>query len=140
MKLYSNAQDYAIYTLNYYEEYYEDKCLELGEVQISLHKIVHIDWLRFCALRNKMDDERMGTCRREPGCQRRQLGSSSGSFRQFGFRRCYSDCVSQPDRDLFFKVLFFGPDRRYRVMFLACQASASSWLGLLVTTLDPSIQ
>ena len=25
MKLYSNACDYAIYTLNYYKEYYEDK-------------------------------------------------------------------------------------------------------------------
>ena len=33
---------------------------ELGEVQISLHKFVHIDWLRFCALRNKMDNERKG--------------------------------------------------------------------------------
>ena len=33
---------------------------ELVEVQISLHKIVHVDWLRFCALRNKMDNERMG--------------------------------------------------------------------------------
>ena len=27
---------------------------ELVEVQISLHKIVHVDWLRFCALRNKI--------------------------------------------------------------------------------------
>ena len=54
---------------------------ELGEIQISLHKIVHVDWLRFCALRNKMDNERMGKCQQEPGCQRRQLGSSSGSFR-----------------------------------------------------------
>ena len=36
------------------------ECRELGEVQISLHKIVHVDWLRFCALRNKMDDERKG--------------------------------------------------------------------------------
>ena len=27
MKLYSNVYDIAIYTLNYYEEYYEDKCL-----------------------------------------------------------------------------------------------------------------
>ena len=27
MKLYSNAYDYAMYTLNYYKEYYEDKCL-----------------------------------------------------------------------------------------------------------------
>ena len=33
---------------------------ELGEVQISLHKFAHVDWLRFCALRNKMDDERKG--------------------------------------------------------------------------------
>ena len=31
---------------------------ELGEVQISLHKFVHVDWLRFCALRNKMNNER----------------------------------------------------------------------------------
>ena len=27
MRLYSNVYDYAIYTLNYYEEYYGDKCL-----------------------------------------------------------------------------------------------------------------
>ena len=27
MRLYSNLYDYAIYTLNYYEKYYEDKCL-----------------------------------------------------------------------------------------------------------------
>ena len=27
---------------------------------MSLHKIVHVDWLRFCALRNKMDNERKG--------------------------------------------------------------------------------
>ena len=32
--------------------------IELGEVQISLHKIVH--WLRFCALHNKIDKERKG--------------------------------------------------------------------------------
>ena len=25
-----------------------------------LHKIVHVDWLRFCALRNKMDNKRKG--------------------------------------------------------------------------------
>ena len=31
---------------------------ELGEVQISLHKFVHVDWLRFCALRNKMNNEK----------------------------------------------------------------------------------
>ena len=30
-------------------------CQELGEVQISLHKIIHVDWFRFCALR--YDDE-----------------------------------------------------------------------------------
>ena len=29
-------------------------------MQISLHKIVHVDWLRFCVLRNKMDNERKG--------------------------------------------------------------------------------
>ena len=33
---------------------------ELGEVQISLHKFVHVDWLRFCVLRNKMDNESNG--------------------------------------------------------------------------------
>ena len=33
---------------------------KLGEVQISLHKIVHVDWLRFFALHNKTDDERKG--------------------------------------------------------------------------------
>ena len=27
MRLYCNVHNYAIYTLNYYEEYYEDKCL-----------------------------------------------------------------------------------------------------------------
>ena len=27
MKLYSDTYDYAIYALNYYEEYYKDKCL-----------------------------------------------------------------------------------------------------------------
>ena len=27
MRLYSNVYDCAIYTLNYYEEYYEDNCL-----------------------------------------------------------------------------------------------------------------
>ena len=27
MRLYCNVYNYAIYTLNYYEEYYEDKCL-----------------------------------------------------------------------------------------------------------------
>ena len=27
MKLYNNSYDYATYALNYYEEYYEDKCL-----------------------------------------------------------------------------------------------------------------
>ena len=31
---------------------------ELGEVQISLHKFVHVDWLRFYSLRNKMNNER----------------------------------------------------------------------------------
>ena len=55
------------------------RCSKLGEVQISLHKIVHVDWLRFCALRNKVDNERMRKCRRKPGCQRRQLGSPCGS-------------------------------------------------------------
>ena len=33
---------------------------ELREVQISLHKIVHVGWLRHCTLRNKTDDERKG--------------------------------------------------------------------------------
>ena len=28
----------------------------LGRFQISLHKIMHVDSFRFCALRNKMDD------------------------------------------------------------------------------------
>ena len=37
---------------------------ELVEVQISLHKIVHVDWLRFCALRNKMANERKGNAGR----------------------------------------------------------------------------
>ena len=37
---------------------------ELGEVQISLHKFVHVDWLRFCALSNKMDNERKGNAGR----------------------------------------------------------------------------
>ena len=32
--------------------------LEVGEAQIWLHKIVHIHLLRFCALRNKTDDEK----------------------------------------------------------------------------------
>ena len=27
MRLYSNVYNYAIYNLNYYEGYYEDKCL-----------------------------------------------------------------------------------------------------------------
>ena len=27
MRVYSDVYDYAIYTLNYFEEYYEDKCL-----------------------------------------------------------------------------------------------------------------
>ena len=27
MRIYSNVYNYAIYTQNYYEEYYEDKCL-----------------------------------------------------------------------------------------------------------------
>ena len=40
------------------------RILELGEVQISLHKIVHVDWLRFCALRNKMANERKGNAGR----------------------------------------------------------------------------
>ena len=65
--------------LDFLRKLFKKKSEELGEVQISLHKIVHVDWLRFCALRNKMDNERMGKCRREP--ERRQLGSSSGSFR-----------------------------------------------------------
>ena len=29
-----------------------------------LHKIVHVDWLRFYALRNKMDNERKRNARR----------------------------------------------------------------------------
>ena len=33
---------------------------ELGKVQISLHKIIHVDWFKFCALRNKMDDKWKG--------------------------------------------------------------------------------
>ena len=30
------------------------------KMKISLHKIAHVDWLRFSALRNKTDDERKG--------------------------------------------------------------------------------
>ena len=47
------------------------RCQEPGEVQISLHKIVHIDWLGFCALRNKMDDKRKGN----PGGNGNSCGS-----------------------------------------------------------------
>ena len=67
--------------LDFLRKLFQKKSEELGEVQILLHKIVHVDWLRFCALCNKIDNKRMGKCWREPGCQRRQLGSSFGSFR-----------------------------------------------------------
>ena len=63
--------------LDFLRKLFKKKSEELGEIQISLHKIVHVDWLKFCALRNKMDNKRMGKCQREPGCQRSQLGSSS---------------------------------------------------------------
>ena len=44
--------------------YFLYNSLELGVVQILLHNIVHVDWLRFCALRNKMDDKRKGNAGR----------------------------------------------------------------------------
>ena len=100
---------------------------EFGEVQISLHKIVHVDWLRFCALRNKTDDERKGNAGgsgkavEEKTEEGRQLAKHLIALaRQFSFRRCYSDCLSWQDRDSFYKVLFCGFDRRCRVMFLVC--------------------
>ena len=33
---------------------------EVGEVKVSQHKIIHTDWFKFCALHNKMYDERKG--------------------------------------------------------------------------------
>ena len=48
---------------------------ELGEVQILLHKIVHVDWLRFCALRNKMGNERK-VCKPKYGSVRSRAPNS----------------------------------------------------------------
>ena len=54
---------------------------ELGEVQISLHKIMHVDWFRFCALRHddearEMSVEIADNCgseeERQPGKRRRR--------------------------------------------------------------------
>ena len=41
--------------LKRYMLFNSETSFELGEVQISLHKIMHVDWFRFCALRH--DDE-----------------------------------------------------------------------------------
>ena len=45
---------------------------------MSLHKIVHVDWLRFCALRNKMDDKRKGN----PGGNGNSCGSEGKNKRE----------------------------------------------------------
>ena len=100
--------------LKRYMLFNSETSFELGEVQISLHKIMHVDWFRFCALRHD-DEAREMLAEIADNCvseEERQPGKRLEHLDSFASEDAFQTALASQPNTHFSKYYFCGLVRR----------------------------